>query len=139
MGYLRKRRQTSRKYVWHPGQIPFLYSFILALALLLPTGARADTISGTVKDPSAAVVAGARIEISRESLAAALVLESDANGKFVAPNLKPGKYSIRVSKEGFDDLTSTVDLNGTAEVPFNLTITAQQTSVTVTGKSLAFT
>lgn len=111
---------------------------MLALALLLPTGARADTISGTVKDPSGAVVAGARVEISGESLAQPLVLVSDANGKFAAPNLKAGKYSIRASKEGFDDLSSTVDLNGTADVPLNLTITAQQTSVTVTGKSLAF-
>jgi hypothetical protein len=138
MGYLRKTRRTCRKYVWHPGQIPFVYSVVLALALLLPVGVRADTISGTVKDPSAAVVAGASIEISGDSRAEPLVLVSDANGKFVAPNLTAGKYSIRVSKEGFDDLTSTVDLDGTADVPFSLTITAQQTSVTVTGKSLAF-
>jgi Peptidase family M1 domain/Carboxypeptidase regulatory-like domain len=138
MGYLRKTRRTCRKYVWHPGQIPFVYAFMLALALLLPVGVPADTISGTVKDPSAAVVAGASIEITGASLAEPLALVSDANGKFVVPNLKAGRYSLRVSKEGFDDLTSTVDLNGTADVPFSLTITAQQTSVTVTGKSLAF-
>ncbi len=138
MGYLRNTEPACRNYAQDLRRLPFLYSIMLALALLLPAGARADTISGTVKDPSGAVVAGAHIEISGESLAAALVLESDANGKFVAPSLKAGKYSIRVVKEGFDDLTATVDLNGMADVPFNLTITSQQASVTVTGKSLAF-
>src|SRR5450432_1628354 len=137
MGYLRNAPPTCRKYARHTRRVSFLYSLMLALALLLSPGARADTISGTVKDPSAAVVAGASIEITGDSLAQPLVLVSDANGKFEAPNLKAGKYSIRVSKEGFDDLTTAVDLNGTAEVPFSLTITAQQTSVTVTGKSLA--
>jgi hypothetical protein len=138
MGYLRNAPRTCRKYARHPRELLFPYLFMLALALLLAAGVRADTISGTVKDPSGAVVAGARVEISGESLPAALALESDANGKFVAPNLKAGKYSIHVAKEGFDDQSTTVDLNGTAEVPFSLTITAQQTSVTVTGKSLAF-
>src|SRR5438034_4653702 len=45
---------------------PLLYPLILTLlSAPLTTPLRADTISGTVKDPSGAVVAGARIEISR--------------------------------------------------------------------------
>jgi hypothetical protein len=101
-------------------------------------GLRADTISGTVKDPSGALIAGAKVEITGENLPQPLVLVTDANGRFIAANLTPGKYSVRVSKEGFDELTSAVELHGTAEVPFALTITAQQTAVTVTGKSAAF-
>lgn len=99
---------------------------------------RADTISGTVKDPSGALVAGAKVEITGENLPQPLVLVTDANGKFLVADLKPGKYSIRVAKDGFDELTSAVELHGTVEVPFALTITTQQTTVTVTGKSAAF-
>jgi len=99
---------------------------------------RADTISGTVKDPSGAVVAAARIEITGGNLSQPLQLVSDESGKFVAPNLTAGKYSLRAAKEGFDDLVTTVDLHGTADLALSLTITAQQTSVTVNEKSAAF-
>src|SRR2546422_871677 len=118
---------------------PLLYPLILTLlSAPLTTPLRADTISGTVKDPSGAVVAGARIEISGSALAEPLVLTSDDTGKFVAANLSAGKYSVRVAKEGFDELLTTVDLHGTADLPLSLTITAQQTSVTVNEKSSAF-
>ncbi len=120
-------------------RLQFLYVPILALVCLVfaPYG-RADTISGTVKDPSGGVVIGARIEIAGGGLAQPLELISDDSGKFVAPNLNTGKYSVRVAKEGFDDLVTEVDLHGTADLALKLTITAQQTSVVVSGKSAAF-
>jgi hypothetical protein len=111
---------------------------LLCLLVLALTGAhdvRADTISGTVKDPSGAVVAGARIEITGGNLSQPLIFMSDEAGKFSAPNLSAGKYSVRVAKEGFDELASTVDLHDTASLDLKLTIASQQTSVNVTEKS----
>lgn len=115
-------------------QVPIL----MLVWLVFPPQSFADTISGTVKDPSGAVVAGARIEITGGDLAQPLVLTSDESGKFAAPNLSAGKYSVGVAKEGFDDLVTTVDLHGTADLPLSLTIATQQTSVTVNEKSAAF-
>jgi hypothetical protein len=116
-----------------------LYIPMLVLAcLVLTPQARADTISGTVKDPSGGVVIAARIEISGGNLPQPVLLTSDESGKFVAPNLSAGKYSLRVAKEGFDDLVIAVDLHGAVDLPISLTITAQQTSVIVSGKSAAF-
>src|SRR5467141_1852897 len=124
---------------WRPGRFHFVYLSILALIWLgLATRLQADTISGTVRDPSGAVVIEARIEITGGNLAQPLLVTSDESGKFVAPNLDAGKYSIRVAKDGFDDLVREVDLKGTAELALSLTITAQQTSVTVNEKSAAF-
>jgi hypothetical protein len=99
---------------------------------------RGDTISGTVKDPSGAVVADAKVEITGENLSQPVMLVTDANGRFVAANLKVGKYSVRIVKKEFDEFTSSVDLHGSVELPVALTITAQQTTVTVTGGSAAF-
>jgi len=110
----------------------------ICMCLVLGTAARADTLTGTVTDPSGAVVAGARIEISGGSLSQPLELTTDATGRFSAPNLAAGKYSVKVSKEGFDDQVSAVDLNGTADLTFTLTIATQQTSVNVTGKAAAY-
>ncbi len=84
------------------------------------------------------IVAGARIEISGGNLSQPLVLVSDASGKFTAPNLAPGKYSVHVVKEGFETLITLIDLQGRVDLPLQLTITTQQTQITVTDKSLAF-
>jgi hypothetical protein len=111
---------------------------VVLLCLTSASQLRADTISGTVTDPSGAVVAAAHIEITGGSLPQPLVLTSDQAGKFVVPNLTVGKYSIRVAKEGFDEFVTTVELQGTTDLPVSLTITAQQSSVTVTDKSAAF-
>jgi hypothetical protein len=110
----------------------------LACCIIFPAPLRADTISGTVRDPSGAVVVGARIEITGGNLVQPLVLTSDGAGKFSAPDLAPGKYSVRVAKEGFNELVTPVDLQGTADLPLALTIAEQQTKVTVSDKSMAF-
>jgi hypothetical protein len=108
------------------------------LCLALAAQLHADTISGTVKDPSGALVTGARIEITGGTLTQPIVLTSDEAGKFAAPNLNPESYSVRVSKDGFDDLVTAVDLKGTAEIALSLTIATQKTSVNVSEKNTAF-
>jgi hypothetical protein len=119
--------------------LDFFRAFVVALlGLALAANARADTISGTVKDPSSAIVVGARVEISGGSLVQPIVLVSDNVGKFAAPNLTPGKYSVRVTKEGFDELVTAVELHGTTDLPLSLTIAAKQTSVIVSEKNTAF-
>src|SRR6266849_2446412 len=134
-----KPHSSPTRTFWRLGRFHFLFPALVALlCLALAPHLRADTISGTVKDPSGAVVIGASIEISGDNLAQPLLLTSDESGKFAAPNLGAGKYSIRVAKEGFDDLVTTVDLHGTADLPLRLTIATQQTSVTVNEKSTAF-
>src|SRR5438093_13182271 len=80
---------------------PLLYPLILTLlSAPLTTPLRADTISGTVKDPSEADVARARIEISGSALPATLVLSSDDTDTVVAANLSTRKYSVRVANDG---------------------------------------
>lgn len=111
---------------------------LVLFCLALATPLRADTISGTVKDPSGAVVVGARIEITGGELSQALVLTSDATGKFTAPNLRPGGYSIRVVKDGFEELVTGIELKGEADIPLSLTIAAQQAQVNVTEKATMF-
>jgi hypothetical protein len=115
-----------------------LFAGLALLCLCSVTSALGDTITGTVKDPSGAVVAGARIEISGGALAQPLLLTSDESGTFTSPNLAAGKYSVRVLKDGFDEIVTAVDLRGSAELQLKLSITAQQTSVNVSGKAAAY-
>jgi hypothetical protein len=113
-------------------------TLLTLLYLTLTPPLRADTLSGTVRDPSGSVVAGARIEITGGRLTEPRVLTSDDSGKFTAPDLAAGTYSIHVSKEGFDERATTVELKGQADLAIQLAISAQRTSITVNEKSAAF-
>jgi len=113
--------------------------FLLAvLCLAAACVARADTITGTVKDPNGQFVPGAQIEISGGDLKAPILLTSDADGKFAVPSLQPGKYSLKVTHAGFDPLIQTVDLHGTADLQLSLSLAPLRTSVSVSGRSSGF-
>jgi hypothetical protein len=95
-------------------------------------------ISGTIKDPSGAVIAGARIEIAGGDLAQPVVLSSDGLGNFASPDLRPGTYSLRVTQEGFEPLVKTVDLQGSVQLQLTLAVAKQEVIISVSGKGLAF-
>src|ERR1700739_2160580 len=129
-GYTRRSAGNRFRHMFH--------AIFLMVCLGWGAALRADTLSGTVKDPAGLPVAGAKVEVTGENLAQPITLSSDQAGKFAAGDLKPGKYSVKVTKDGFQTLISTVDLRGAADLQLTLAIAEQQTSVTVTGKSLAF-
>ena len=119
--------------------LPFSRKLALVfLCALTPTWLLADTVSGTIQDPSGAVVAEARVEITGEGLQQPIVLSSDSLGKFASPDLQPGKYSLRIAREGFEALTRVVDLKGSIQLQLTLAIAREQVSINVSGKNLAF-
>ncbi len=63
------------------------------------------TITGTVKDPSGAVVVGAKVRIEGIGNGINRTMTSLAEGEFVAPNLPPGSYNVQVAAEGFKTTT----------------------------------
>src|SRR5580693_7592015 len=68
-GTARASRRSRRLYLFYASILAF-FSLAVATRLL------ADAISGTVKDPSGAVVVGARIEITGGSLSQPIILSS---------------------------------------------------------------
>ncbi len=115
---------------------------LLAVALfvccvVLPTALHAGTISGTIKDRSGAVVTEARIEISGEGLIQPVQITSDAMGKFTSPDLKAGKYIVRVTHEGFESQEKTIDVHESVALDLTLEIPRQETQVEVSAKALA--
>ncbi|MBV9760158.1 MAG: carboxypeptidase regulatory-like domain-containing protein [Acidobacteriaceae bacterium] len=110
-----------------------------ALGLLLPLGVYAATISGTVEDASGALIPSARIEISGGGLPAPLIVISDAQGHFASPDVKPGTYSVRVTHEGFEPLSTPVKVGeSAAEVAVKLSIATQRQEVRVAGAAAQF-
>lgn len=99
---------------------------------------RAATISGIVTDSSGAVIPRARVEIQGPLPAQPLVIVSDAQGRFTA-DLPPGRYSLRVTCDGFEPITKTVELgaNG-ATLDLQLAVAAARQEITVSGKAAQF-
>jgi hypothetical protein len=111
---------------------------VLLCSILLPSWLQAAKISGTVKDPSGAVVPHAQVELTGGDLAEPLELESDDLGKFSTADLKPGKYELRITRQGFEALVKAIDLITDVELHLTLNIAVQKTNVEVPGQATAF-
>jgi len=60
-----------------------------------------STLTGTVTDPSGAVVPGAKITITEVATGLAYGVTANADGVYVRPALKPGIYRVEVEAPGF--------------------------------------
>ena len=118
------------------------YSFFVVaiLALLaLPGSAQVfdtGTISGVVTDATGAVVPHAKITITNIGTANRKLLETDANGSFVASALPFGNYVVEVEASGFTKTKShtiALTVGATVNVNLNLSVAAGTETVVVTG------
>ncbi|HKU75411.1 MAG TPA: TonB-dependent receptor [Pyrinomonadaceae bacterium] len=122
-----------------PRILTFAASLILTLLIASNAGAQTQittgTIQGTVVDANGAVVPGANVEIRNLGTNFSRTLTTDEDGRFTAPLLQPGNYSVTVSKDGFATtvLESTALTVGQAlTIPFSLKISTVQERVTIT-------
>ena len=59
------------------------------------------TFLGTVKDASGSVVSNAEVKITNVEEGASRTFTTDSFGNYRAPDFKPGRYKIEISKSGF--------------------------------------
>jgi hypothetical protein len=85
------------------------YRILPLLALALASGALTGyaqstaTLSGTITDPSGAVVPQAQVTVQELSTGVDRTAASDASGLYAIPSLQPGTYSVTVHASGFSD------------------------------------
>jgi len=95
------------------------------------------TIVGIITDSTGAVVPGAKIQIIQIATNSTIVLASNAQGLYTAPNLPFGTYRVLVQKDGFTSITREpleVRPGVTIRADFTLQPGSVSQSVTVTGK-----
>jgi Carboxypeptidase regulatory-like domain len=84
-------------------------------------GQSTASLSGTVTDPSGAVVAGAHVTVHSIGTGLDRVVDTDSAGLYEVPALVPGDYAIQVTASGFgpyklEKLTLLVDQAATVNV-----------------------
>ena len=136
VGWRMKIQFSNTNNVIESSRVPGALFSVLALAIcaivfagllvLVPSASAqktSGTITGTVTDPSGAVVAGAAISIVNNRTGASRESTTNEQGSFSFPELDPGTYRITVNKAGFKKLTlNSVELHVADVTNLNLKV-----------------
>ncbi len=113
-------------------------AFALVLMVSLVASAQFDTgtITGSVSDPSGAMVAKASITITNTGTGIRRVLETDSGGNFVASSVPSGSYVVSAGAGGFAEAKSSqivLNVGATVRVNLTLNVVAASQEIEVTG------
>src|SRR5437868_966379 len=85
----------------HTFAVSLIFTLLIASSVFAQSQSTTGTIQGTVVDTNGAAVPGANVEIKNLDTNFSRSLTTDEDGRFVAPLLQPGFYTVTVSKQGF--------------------------------------
>src|SRR5215471_4812050 len=81
------------------------------------TPSETSRITGTIKDPTGAVVPGARVELTNPSSGFEAATATDRLGRFSFFDVSAGTYRLRASAPGFDaDVVPALVVTGSREI-----------------------
>jgi len=113
----------------------FVVVFLLALGLnvFAQSGGNSGSISGTVLDPTGAVVPNAAVEIHNPVSHFDRSTTTDASGNFSLLNIPFNPYHMTLTAEGFAKTAQDVDVRSVVPVnlKINLQVSSSKTTVTV--------
>src|SRR5438128_767143 len=99
-------------------------AMLIALMMLVPLGytriAHAQTetgqITGTVYDPTGAVIPNAKITVKSTTTGLIRDTNTTSSGTYAITNLQPGVYTVSVEASGFSPVQQTADVTVGARV-----------------------
>jgi outer membrane receptor protein involved in Fe transport len=116
--------------------VAFLAAYSAPTKLFAQGATETGTISGTVTDPTGAVVPNAKVTVVNPATSAQRVSSTDARGAYAVVGLLPAVYSVTVEASGFAkaEKRAQVTVGTPVTVDFQLTLgAAVSTTVEVTG------
>jgi hypothetical protein len=112
------------------------------LALMLPAAVfgqtAQSTLTGRVLDPSGAAVPSIQVAITNTETNQTMQVVTDGTGKYTAPFLRPGQYSVSVETAGFKRVSQgglSLGVNQTMTVDLTLEVGQVTEQVTVTSEA----
>jgi hypothetical protein len=104
---------------------------LLAAALVIWAQAETGQITGTIVDPSGAVVANASVKAVNSQTGAERTTTTNNAGVYVMPNLPPGTYDVTISASGFSTVKRQILLSVGQKVGADVKLEVGTTSTTV--------
>jgi Carboxypeptidase regulatory-like domain/TonB-dependent Receptor Plug Domain/TonB dependent receptor len=109
---------------------------VFAALLLLPGVALAQStvtgaINGTVTDPSGAVISGASVTLTSTATGESFTTQSNTTGSYSFGLVKPGRYGLTVSQQGFKQVSEPVDVELGQVGQYNIKMELGSGSITV--------
>jgi hypothetical protein len=112
------------------------FMFVLYLALspsaTAQSGGSSTSVTGTVVDPTGAVVANAVVEIRNPVSGLARSANTDNSGKFSIPNIPFNPYHLTVAGQGFASYAQDIDVRSLVPININITLQVKGSSESVT-------
>jgi hypothetical protein len=111
-----------------------LLLFLSSQPLWSQSQSTTGTIEGTVSDETGAVVSGANVTLTHQSMGATRTLSTDTSGRYTAPLLQVGNYDVMVQLAGFTTVKRTgiaLALGQSLTVDVTLKLAAVETTVEV--------
>ncbi len=136
-------QETSRRHSAIRSRWIVVGLFITCLALFVPRFVHAQAsagITGTVTDPSGAVVTNAQVTATNVGTSVSTHTISSSAGTYSFKGLTPGKYSITVEASGFKKAVQsdvTVEVSTTATIDISVSTGAATETVSVTSDAIA--
>ncbi len=113
---------------------------LLLVSICLPGRSQTITASleGNIKDPTGALIAGAQVRVTNTATQMVVVLATDGSGRFLAPSLPPGPYTITVEATGFKKAERggiTLEVNQSARLEITMVLGSATETVEVTAQA----
>lgn len=123
-------------------RFPFYQAYLLAILLVcsLPLFCQTETatISGTITDPTGAVINKADVKLTNVETGITVTTTSNDSGLYVFSTVRPGHYRIEVRKQGFKNIALTdltVNVQDVLSRNFMMQLGAVDETVTVNGSA----
>jgi hypothetical protein len=111
---------------------PLCIATLFGVCTLAAWGQSTASLSGTVTDPSGAVIPGARVLVHSLATGADRVVNTDSDGLYIVPSLQPGDYKVQLTASGFSAYTvEKVTLDVDRQVTENMRMAVSTTGETV--------
>lgn len=109
----------------------YLLAFVLSALPLLAQASGSGTIQGNVKDPTGAVIPGAKVRLTHVATARVTHTEANAEGFFTSPPIPIGQYKVRVEMTGMKAWEADVRLETARTTNLDAVLQPGQVSETV--------
>jgi hypothetical protein len=89
-------------------------------------------MGGTIVDAAGAVIPNARVTVTHLDTGAVRNVVTDSSGRWIVSNLSSGRVKIAANANGFKQLVSQIDYDGSRPAPFNSALSVGSVSETIT-------